>query len=53
MPGTDPVPRACMAALDATESVSVALSVERVGRLSDQRMREICAALVISVDCQP
>ncbi len=51
-PGTDPVPRACVAGLDAIESVSVALLVERIGRLSDQRMREICAALAISVDCQ-
>ncbi|MEP7332685.1 MAG: type II toxin-antitoxin system PemK/MazF family toxin [Terracoccus sp.] len=51
-PDTDPVPRACVAGLDAIESVSVALLVERIGRLGDQRMREICA-LAISVDCRP
>jgi len=26
--------------------------VERLGRLSDDRMREICAALDIAIDCQ-
>jgi mRNA-degrading endonuclease toxin of MazEF toxin-antitoxin module len=26
--------------------------VERLGRLSDNRMRDICAALEVAVDCQ-
>jgi mRNA-degrading endonuclease toxin of MazEF toxin-antitoxin module len=26
--------------------------VERLGRLSDGRMREVCAALDVAVDCQ-
>ena len=34
------------------ESVSIAVLVERVGRLSDERMQQICAALEVAVDCQ-
>jgi mRNA interferase MazF len=26
--------------------------VERIGRLADRRMREICSALAVAVDCQ-
>lgn len=51
-PAHDPVPRSCVTALDAVESVSVAHLTERLGRLSDQRMREVCAALAVSVDCR-
>jgi mRNA interferase MazF len=45
------VPRPCVASLDSLESVSVGLLVERLGRLSDARMREMCAALAVAVDC--
>ena len=38
--------------LDSVESVSIAVLVGRLGRLSDNRMREICAALEVAVDCQ-
>jgi len=51
-PHEDPVPRLSAVNLDSVESVSVAVLVERIGRLSDQRMREICAALEVAVDCQ-
>jgi mRNA interferase MazF len=51
VPGRDPVPRRCVANLDSVESVSTALLVERLGRLSDVRMREICSALAVAVDC--
>jgi mRNA-degrading endonuclease toxin of MazEF toxin-antitoxin module len=27
--------------------------VERLGRLADARMGEICAALAVAVDCRP
>jgi mRNA interferase MazF len=37
--------------LDSIESVSVAVLVERLGRLSDERMRQICEALGVAVDC--
>ena len=51
-PDDDPVPRRCAANLDAVESVAVTVLVERLGRLGDARMREICAALAIAVDCR-
>ena len=51
-PGDDPVPRQTAVNLDSVESVSVALLVERLGRLSDARMREICAALEVATDCR-
>lgn len=50
-PELDPVPLECVASLDSVESVSTALLVERLGRLSDARMSEICAALSVAVDC--
>ncbi len=39
--------------LDSLESVSIAVLVERLGRLSDERMREVCTALDVAVDCAP
>lgn len=51
-PGEDPVPRACVANLDSVESVSITVLVERLGRLADRRVRELCAALEVAVDCQ-
>jgi len=50
-PGDDPVPRRCVVNLDSVESVSLAVLVERLGRCSGVRMREICAALAVAVDC--
>lgn len=50
-PGEDPVPRRSAVNLDSVESVSVAVLVDRLGRLADTRMREICGALEIAVDC--
>ena len=50
-PGLDPIPRRSAVNLDSVESVSVAVLVERLGRLSDDRMREICGALAVAVDC--
>ena len=50
-PQNDPVPRPCVANLDSVESVSVARLVERLGRLSDLRMQEMCRALGTAVDC--
>lgn len=51
-PSDDPISRRCAVNLDSVESVAVAVLVERVGRLSDTRMRQICAALSVAVDCQ-
>ena len=50
-PNEDPVPRRCAANLDSVESVAIATLVERLGRLSDVRMRELCVALEVAVDC--
>lgn len=50
-PGDDPVPRRSAANLDSVDSVSTAVLVERLGRLSDERMRQMCAALEVAVDC--
>ena len=50
-PGDDPVPRRSGINLDSVESVSVAVLAERLGRLSDERMRQVCAALEVAVDC--
>jgi mRNA interferase MazF len=51
-PGQDPVPRASVVNLDSVESVSLGTLVERLGRLSDERMRQICEALEIAVACE-
>ena len=51
-PGDDPIPRRSAVNLDSVESVSVAVLVGRLGRLADARMREICAALGVAVDCR-
>lgn len=50
-PGDDPVPRRCAVNLDSVESVSVAVLVQRLGRLPDNRLRQICTALSVAVDC--
>jgi mRNA interferase MazF len=49
-PRTDPVPKACVTNLDSVESVSVGVLLTRLGRVSDGRMSEICAALAVAVD---
>jgi mRNA interferase MazF len=51
-PGDDPVPRTSVVNLDSVESVSLATLVERLGRLSDERMQQICKALEIAVACE-
>jgi len=50
-PSEDPIPRASAVNLDSLESVSVGTLTQRLGRLSDRRMREICAALGVALDC--
>jgi len=50
-PGADPVPRPAAVNLDSVESVSIATLTSRLGRLPDIRMRDICAALAVAVDC--
>ena len=51
-PREDPVPLRSAVNLDSVESVSTAVLVERLGRLSDRRMDQVCEALAVAVDCQ-
>jgi mRNA interferase MazF len=50
-PDDDPVPKRSAVNLDSVESVSVDVLVGRLGRLSDQRMRQVCTALAVAVAC--
>lgn len=50
-PDHDPVPVRCVANLDSVESIPVGTLIKRLGRLSDERMREVCDALSVAVDC--
>lgn len=50
-PSVDPVPLVSAVNLDSVESVSLGVLVDRLGRLSDERMRQVCAALSVAVDC--
>ena len=50
-PGDDPVGRPTAVNLDSVESLSTGVLVERMGRLSDERMRQICAALAVATGC--
>ena len=50
-PGEDPIPLPSAVNLDSVESVAVASLTERMGRLSGDRMNEICSALSVAVDC--
>ena len=50
-PGEDPIPLTSVVNLDSVESVSLGTLVERIGRLSDQRMGQVCAALEVAVAC--
>ena len=51
-PGDDPIGQRCAVNLDSVESVSIATLVQRMGRLSDERVRQICAALAVAVSCE-
>lgn len=50
-PGDDPIPQRSAVNLDSVESVSLAVLVQRLGTLSGGRMRELCRALAVAVDC--
>lgn len=45
------MPKRCVVNVDSVESVSVGLIIERLGRLSDVRMLEVCSALAVATDC--
>ena len=50
-PGDDPVPRRLVVNLDSLQEVSAAVLVHRLGRLSAERMRQMCGELAVAVDC--
>jgi mRNA interferase MazF len=50
-PGDDPVPLRSAVNLDSIESISIVILIQRLGRVAEARMREICAALAVAVDC--
>jgi mRNA interferase MazF len=52
-PADDPIPRTSAVNLDSMESVSVGTLTQRLGRLSDKRMRQVCDALNVAVNCFP
>jgi mRNA interferase MazF len=47
----DPIPKRSAVNLDSVESVALGVLVERLGRLSDERMRQVCTALAVAVAC--
>lgn len=49
--GDDPIPRDSAVNLDSVHSVPIAVLIERLGRLADDRMRDVCAALAVAADC--
>jgi len=51
-PSEDPIPRRSVANLYSVESVSVGVLTEWLGRVSDERMRQVCKALEVAVDCR-
>lgn len=51
-PGEDPIPQTSVVNLDSVESVSLGTLVERLGRLSGERMSQICNALEIATGCE-
>ena len=48
----DPVPLDSAVNLDSVETVPVGTLTTRLGRLSAGRMRQICQALAVAVDCE-
>ena len=50
-PGDDPVPLLSVVNLDSVENVAIATLTDRLGRLSDVRMREICDAMAVALNC--
>jgi len=47
----DGVPRPCVVSLDNVQPLASSLLVERITRLSPERMQEVCASLAVAVEC--
>lgn len=50
--GEDGAPRACVVSLDNVQPLARSLLVERIGRLSPDRMLDVCRALAVAVECE-
>lgn len=50
-PATDPIPVTSAVSLDSIQNVAVGRLTERLGRLSHDRMREICEAVKVAIAC--
>ena len=50
-PGEEPVDRLCAAQADSLTDLPVAVLARRLGRLSDEAMRQLCAALDVATGC--
>ena len=50
-PAEDPVPQVCCVHLDSILNVSVGELTDRLGALSAERSRHVCAALNIAMNC--
>ena len=50
-PDHDPVPQQTAVNLDSIESIEITDLVQRMGRLSYDRMRQVCDALEVAVGC--
>lgn len=50
-PGDDPVTEVSAVNLDSVRLTSQVSLVERLGRLSDERMRQVCAAMDFAFAC--
>ena len=50
-PGDDPVARTCAVSLDSIQTIPIALLTERLGRLSIERMHEVCEAMAAATSC--
>jgi mRNA interferase MazF len=51
-PGEDPIPRPCAVNLDSIQEVAVSDLSDYLGRLGPSRMRQVCEALRVAVDCR-
>lgn len=47
----DGLPRACVVSLDNVRPMPMSHLVERISRLDDARMEEVCEALRFATDC--
>lgn len=47
----DGLPQACVVSLDNVQPLAASLLVERITRLSPERMMAVCSALAVATDC--